>query len=375
MQMQDIFKAFGANWTWASISRTGKARIYTGEPVALASGLIQSPFGEWVSRCEAFDRGELDTPVIWKRTDFTNGPSYETDQFGIPLPVAVPQMPEATPPRGYCNQLECFNEKAVGFNVCGVHRPPQLMAPAMPTQQMPPLAPAPAQVPMVPPKQTRLTTEEAENGGLWAFANQDEDFVHVNCDGVVWFDLFKDGPKPRRSYAVEVDGVTHPIERTRSQPQLAPPEAGKPFAPSNIPPAAPVVNPFAVVLPFIRHAERYRLVGSRVTCNPPPLDTDQDVLVEVHSCNRIAMEEQMRQEGYVLEGSAPTDVVAGLGDVMDPQRVFTSMRKGSMNYILTSDPDFYQRFTAATELAKKFNVLAKADRIAMFQAVLYGNVV
>jgi len=242
MQTQDIFKAFGCNWKWASVSRTGKARIYTGEPVALASGLIQSPFGERVSRCEAFDRGELDTPVIWKRTDFTNGPAYETDKFGIPLPVAVPQMPAATPPSGYCSAFECFNEKAVGFNVCEVHRPPQLMAPVMPTQQMP--APAPA--PIAPPKQTRLTTEEAENGGLWAFANQDEDFVHVNCDGVVWFDLFKDGPEPRRSYAVEVDGVTHVIERTRSQPQLAPPEAGKPCSGDEKPwPAQPLVpRPF-----------------------------------------------------------------------------------------------------------------------------------
>ena len=372
MQTQDIFKAFGSNWKWASISSTGRARIYTGKPTILGS-LIQSPVDELVSRCEAFDvptPANGIVPQIWERTDFSNGPAYETDKFGIPLPVDVPSAP---PARGYCNQLECFNEKVVGFNVCETHRPPQLMAPVMPTQQMP--APAPAQVPMPPPApQTRLTPEEAENGKLWDFAKVHENYALVDALGGVHFSSDVVGV-PRYAFDVVVDGVTHPIERKRSQPKLAPPEAGKPFSPSNIPPAAPVANPFAVVLPFIRHAERYRLVGSRVTCNPPPLDTDQDVLVEVQSCNRIAMEEQMRQEGYVFEGSTPTDVAAGLGDVMDPQRVFTSMRKGSMNYILTSDPDFYQRFTAATELAKKFNVLAKADRIAMFQAVLYGNVV
>jgi hypothetical protein len=240
---------------------------------------------------------------------------------------------------------------------------------------------------MAPPTQTRLTTGEAENGKLWDFAKVHESFVQVDVFGGVWFGSDVASVK-RYASDVIVDGVTHPIERTRSQPQLAPPEAGKPYvdkfdaqhvAPApfnpNTPIAAPpVANPFAAVLPFIRHAEQYRLVGSRVTCNPPPLDTDQDVLVLVEAHNLRAMEEQMRQEGYVFEGSAPTDVAAGLGDVMDPQRVFTSMRKGSMNYILTSDPDFYRRFTAATELAKKFNVLAKADRIAMFQAVLYGTV-
>jgi hypothetical protein len=355
MQTQDIFKAFGSNWTWASISKHGNARIYTDRPTVLASELIQSPFGERVSRCEAFDVPVPEygmVPQIWERTDFSNGPAYETDQFGIPLPAAVPQMPAPPPaPMAIADQL----------------------ATLPPTDTWPS---PPAQVPMPPPApQTRLTTEEAENGRLWDFAKAHENYVSVRLCGDVVFGANNAASMWRMAYDVVVDGVTHEIIRTRSQPQLAPPEAGKPFSPSNIPPAAPVVNPFAVVLPFIRHAERYRLVGSRVTCNPPPLDTDQDVLVEVHSCNRIAMEDQMLQEGYVLEGSAPTDVAAGLGDVMDPQRVFTSMRKGSMNYILTSDPDFFQRFTAATELAKKFNVLAKADRIAMFQAVLYGNVV
>lgn len=188
MQSQDIFKAFGANWTWASMSPIGVCRVHTKQPtVNELGGLSYARSSGATVRCEAFDRhvgAQVGAAQIWERTDFSNGPAYETDQFGMPLPVAVPVMP-APPPA--------------------------------------PMAPPP---PSTPP---RLTTEEAENGGLWAFANQDEDFVHVNCDGVVWFDLFKDGPKPRRSYAVEVDGVTRPIERTRSQPQLAPPEAGKPY--------------------------------------------------------------------------------------------------------------------------------------------------
>lgn len=35
--------------------------------------------------------------------------------------------------------------------------------------------------------------------------------------------------------------------------------------------------------------------------------------------------------------------------------------------------DIYDRFIAATAVAKRLNLLDKADRIALFQAVLYAN--
>lgn len=133
-------------------------------------------------------------------------------------------------------------------------------------------------------------------------------------------------------------------------------------------PPAPVERSPYYFLSFIK---AYELVGSRVTCNPPPLNTDQDVLCLVPDHSLTNMQGAMAFEGYVYEGSAPTDVAQGPN--MDTARVFTSMRKGSMNYILTSDEEFYKRFLAATRLAKKFNLASKADRIALFQAVLYGN--
>lgn len=319
MSNQDVFNGLSSDWLYASMSSSGCVRVHTEKPERCPEG------GMRFNKSTSCRRTDLDPDVInasftgeiWQRSQpFIGAPPYATDGKGTAL---LPQ----------------------------------------------PCVPAPAcEV---------LTVAQVEDDELWQFAKAHELYVSVNPYGVVWFNEFKEGVKPRRAYDVEVVGVTRTIEQTRGAPQLAPP--GPRFDNSPIPATAPVPDPFAAVLPFIRHAERYCLVGSRVTCNPPPLDTDQDVLVEVHSCNRIAMEDQMRQEGYTFEGSAPTDVATGLGDVMDPQRVFTSMRKGSMNYILTSDPDFYQRFTAATELAKRFNVLAKADRIAIFQAVLYGNVV
>lgn len=122
-------------------------------------------------------------------------------------------------------------------------------------------------------------------------------------------------------------------------------------------------------VPFMNYVVQYRLVGSRVTCNPPPLDTDQDVLCMVHQDNRQVIARAMVAEGFVPEGSWPSDIEA----VASHDQVFESMRKGSMNYIITSDDDFYKRFSAATDLAKKLNIMTKAGRIELFQAVLYGN--
>ncbi|WP_181950862.1 hypothetical protein [Aurantiacibacter spongiae] len=51
---------------------------------------------------------------------------------------------------------------------------------------------------------------------------------------------------------------------------------------------------------------------------------------------------------------------------------FRSWRRGDLNIVTTTSSEFYDRFETATELAKRFNLLDKADRIALFQAVLYG---
>jgi hypothetical protein len=161
MQTQDIFKAFGANWTWASVDKAGAAWVHTYKPNAGSQAKHQQILN---ARANAFDTMQpQEERTSWARTDFSNGPSYSTDEFGM----GIPSLPGAPP--------------------------------APPAQQA-----------------LTITTEEAENGKLWDFALPAENYVSVNQFGVVWFDLFKDGPMPRRSYVVEVDGVTHSIERTRS---------------------------------------------------------------------------------------------------------------------------------------------------------------
>ena len=122
---------------------------------------------------------------------------------------------------------------------------------------------------------------------------------------------------------------------------------------------------------LLRYASRHELVGSRVTCNPAPLDTDQDVLIYIDEANADDFVFRMKNAGFNVElgeGYAEDALNSGEDDR------FQSYRLGDVNFIVTVDERFYVRFSAATAMAKRANLLEKAERIALFQAVLYGNV-
>ena len=104
-----------------------------------------------------------------------------------------------------------------------------------------------------------------------------------------------------------------------------------------------------------------RRVGSRVTCNPVPVGTDEDFLALVP----FNVTKLMKEDGFTQDGSPEFYTGNDNGG-------FRSFRKGDMNIITTESTEFFDRFMTATALAKRFNLLEKADRIALFQAVLYG---
>lgn len=112
---------------------------------------------------------------------------------------------------------------------------------------------------------------------------------------------------------------------------------------------------------------KFTPVGSRVTCNPPPMDTDIDYMVLVK--NHGQFRQVMLENGFNIGGSLVLDAKSPLDD----KDRFSSYVKGEINLIVTSDVSFYQRFMAATSVAKRLNLLDKSDRIALFQAVLYSN--
>lgn len=109
-------------------------------------------------------------------------------------------------------------------------------------------------------------------------------------------------------------------------------------------------------------------VGSRVTCWPAPTDTDEDWLLLVSPDNADELT-TLVSETFGHDGSDMTDV-----ELNTPEdHRFNSYSDGQVNLIITTSEVFHRRFLAATSVARRLNLLRKEDRIALFQAVLYGN--
>jgi len=114
---------------------------------------------------------------------------------------------------------------------------------------------------------------------------------------------------------------------------------------------------------------KHALVGSRVTCDPAPTDTDQDVLVLCSPEQFGRLIGQLFERGFDIDGSAINDPIDHLNSI----DTFQSFSNDDLNLIITQDVAFYRKFMAATFVAKRLNLLNKTDRICLFQAVLYAN--
>lgn len=111
-------------------------------------------------------------------------------------------------------------------------------------------------------------------------------------------------------------------------------------------------------------------VGSRFTCEPAPTDTDTDILCLIFENNWDGFTNRMSILGIGVDGSEIASV-----NHQDPENEFRSYKFGNINLICTPSISFYKKFLAATSVAKHLNLLNKQDRITLFQAVLYGNVI
>jgi hypothetical protein len=107
--------------------------------------------------------------------------------------------------------------------------------------------------------------------------------------------------------------------------------------------------------------------GSRVTCDPVPEKADHDMLVVAPAGSLDDIGRMLFEEGFEPEGSEH------YRQMLD-QNTFVSWRnKDNLNLIVTADEDFARRHKVSTALCKRLNLLDKDDRIAVFQAVLYGK--
>lgn len=117
--------------------------------------------------------------------------------------------------------------------------------------------------------------------------------------------------------------------------------------------------------------ESAQLVGSRKTCTPPPMDTDIDILIFTYDKDGFAAKALAEPNPFKTGNEETTD-----GDAIGPSRFesdFVSLKRDDINLIITDDIEFHQRFVAATSIAKRLNLRNKPDRIALFQAILYGR--
>lgn len=105
----------------------------------------------------------------------------------------------------------------------------------------------------------------------------------------------------------------------------------------------------------------FQPTGSRYICNPAPTDTDEDFICWVTPAAYDAL------VGFGFKQCGSPEFYTG-----NDNGGFRSWRRGAVNLITTESVEFYTRFTGATEIAKRLNILEKADRIALFQVTLYG---
>lgn len=130
----------------------------------------------------------------------------------------------------------------------------------------------------------------------------------------------------------------------------------------------PELNVFEVIHALITDIPgfiRADPVGSRVTCNPAPTDTDMDILVLVSSLRGI------RADLTNFLRSGPAWKPCG-SEYEKATR--TAFRYGEINIIVTDDPDHYALFMRATKIAKGLNLMNKDDRIFLFETLLDDNV-
>jgi len=101
-------------------------------------------------------------------------------------------------------------------------------------------------------------------------------------------------------------------------------------------------------------------VGSRTIPGASANDSDYDWLILLGRWDMGKAFSQLTANGWERGGSYP-----GMH--------FNSFRRGNQNMILTADARFYDAFKSANHVAVRLGLTKKTDRIALFQACLYGN--
>jgi hypothetical protein len=107
-------------------------------------------------------------------------------------------------------------------------------------------------------------------------------------------------------------------------------------------------------------------VGSRITCSPPPTDTDEDFLLLVEDMDEAV--KKLKEIGFDSGMTIQQEHEYAALQKTSGGR-FKSLRFGSVNYIVTQSAFFFDRFLTATHICKTMNVMDKKQRILIFSGV------
>lgn len=110
-----------------------------------------------------------------------------------------------------------------------------------------------------------------------------------------------------------------------------------------------------------KNCTAWAFVGSRVTCNPAPTDTDRDVLV---LCVEGEVDEVVSN---ICDAGGECCSAVDYGDSM------TAVRLNNDNYIITDKREYFDKFIVMTQLAKNWNIQTKQQRHELFQAAVDGR--
>lgn len=102
--------------------------------------------------------------------------------------------------------------------------------------------------------------------------------------------------------------------------------------------------------------------GSRIICEPAPMDTDLDIVVLIDSPKAVV---ELVGMGYLYHHESQ---VAYVGQ-KDPDDAFVSLRKGEVNLIVVWSRTGFERWRLYTEAATRLNLLNKSDRVKLAQVI------
>lgn len=112
--------------------------------------------------------------------------------------------------------------------------------------------------------------------------------------------------------------------------------------------------------------------GSRVICDPPVMDTDDDylLLVDIEVVDKLIL--ALQADGFKIGGSRPARPLKEFPSIENIERddgVFQSLKKDGVNVLVTASHEYFENFVKATFLCRKLNLTEKEDRIEVFQSI------